>query len=91
MAKLVIEIRHAAAQKAVEGNTRSVAPAPPAPADTVDHVSAPALEGGTKSAPVATKPSEATPPYAKESLKGDGWKGAEAAAVAKMHAALKKK
>lgn len=70
---VLIEIRQAAASKATGGNTESVAPAPPAPADKVD---APPV--AKKAPPNRNKPaSEGTPPYAKESLDGDGWKAVE--------------
>lgn len=86
--KLVIEIRHAAAARAAtDGNTDSVAPAPAAPPDVK-----------TKpDAPVPSKPNknkgaqEPTPPYAKENVGDQQWQAAEAAAMKKMHTALKGK
>lgn len=78
------------------GQKESVAPAPPAPkGPRIGNVHAPEITNtqrhgeAAKAGREAQKQPEATPPYAKQGLGGDGWKGAEARMKSRLKQAIR--
>ncbi len=85
------KFHHTSEKNKPGGQKESVAPAPPARKGThIGNVQAPEITNTQKHGEAAsamkgaqTQP-EATPPYAKQDLAGDGWKGAESRMKARL-------
>lgn len=83
---LVIEIRHAAASKATEGNTQSVAKPPPAPPNTLKKAPKPPMHGNPKPDENKAAP-EPKPAVAQQPI--DPFAKAQRSAIEKLRKARK--